>query len=47
MAEPVKSPVKAPVRTPATDPERYVRKVCPQQTRKWAAPWIIFPTPGS
>lgn len=42
---PTKTPVKDPVKDPAErpDPDRFVREICPQQTRRWTAPWIIFP----
>ena len=44
MAEaPVKDPVKSPSRTPSEDPERYVREICPEQTRRHTAPWVIAP----
>ena len=46
MAEttaPVRTPVKSPEKTPDGDPERYVRTVCPEQTRRHTWPGIIFP----
>ncbi len=44
MAEtPVKTPVKSPAETPTENPERYVREVCPEQTRRHMFPGHIFP----
>jgi hypothetical protein len=44
MAEnPVKAPIKTPAKTPAEDPERYVREICPEQTRRHMFPGHIFP----
>jgi hypothetical protein len=49
MPAPTTAPTKEPVKTPVTDPtvtpnpNRYVRRICPQQTRKWTAPWVIYP----
>jgi hypothetical protein len=44
MAEtPVKTPVKAPAETPTENPERYVREICPEQTRRHMFPGHIFP----
>lgn len=44
MAEaPVRAPVKAPSTTPNEDPERYVRRICPEQTRRHIDPWWIAP----
>ena len=44
MAEtPVKTPVKAPAETPTENPDRYVREICPEQTRRHMFPGHIFP----
>lgn len=43
MPEPVKAPVKGPSTTPVVDPERHVREICPEQTRRHMDPWIIAP----
>jgi hypothetical protein len=44
MAEqPVKTPVKTPATTPTENPERYVREICPEQTRRHTFPGHIFP----
>jgi len=40
---PVKTPVKAPDTTPVTDPDKWVREICPEQTRRHVDPGIIFP----
>lgn len=40
---PVKTPIKAPEKTPEQDPERYVRTICPEQTRRHGFPGHIFP----
>lgn len=40
---PVKTPVKSPSKTPEEDPERYVREICPEQTRRHSFPGHIFP----
>ena len=40
---PVKTPIKSPSKSPSPDPERHVRRVCPEQTRRWLNPFIIAP----
>lgn len=40
---PVKTPVKVPATTPVEDPERYIRRICPEQTRRHGDPLWIAP----
>lgn len=45
MPTPVKDPVKSPEKNPGQepDPERHIKKICPEQTRRWTFPGYIFP----
>jgi hypothetical protein len=43
MPAPIKTPVKSPASTPVPDPERWVRTICPEQTRRHMFPGPIFP----
>lgn len=43
MPAPTTTPVKTPATTPVTDPDKWVRRVCPEQTRRHGDPIWIAP----